>query len=437
MQTTSSVTVLYKLDQWLDTMRGADGYGGPVAHWWQNSLQFTGAGLDWRYEGIILGYLALWRKTRTQVWRDKAQRAADDLVRGQLPEGNFRNSAFELNPYTGGTPHESAADIGLLHLAKALRSTGDPAWETYCRAAKLNLEGYYLARLWDANAGHFRDNLTIPSFVPNKCATLCEALFALSELTGDANYIEQYMIPTLDKLLTLQVQEQPLRGAIYQNALRGTLVAKFFPYYAARCVPALVLGYHYTGRQQYADAAVEAMRFVFRWCFADGSFAQVVYPSGVNRYQQWIAGVGDILRAARMVEPFGLTLDLNASETWMLNGRQPCGGIGTAHGFEEQSTQRKPRALPEFRDVLPVCGWCDKAFRYLAETLSDDDGTVSALAANDPVSPTEVDCLLRGQHVRYREDATSMTLQRGKDLLYHWRKGASWADVCSREVMWK
>ena len=41
------------LDAWLDTMRSPDGYGGPVAHWWQNCLQFTGAGLDWRYEGII------------------------------------------------------------------------------------------------------------------------------------------------------------------------------------------------------------------------------------------------------------------------------------------------------------------------------------------------------------------------------------------------
>ncbi len=34
------------------------GYGGPVVHWWNHSLAYQGAGLDWRYEGIIDGYLS-------------------------------------------------------------------------------------------------------------------------------------------------------------------------------------------------------------------------------------------------------------------------------------------------------------------------------------------------------------------------------------------
>src|SRR5690242_5859072 len=35
------------LDAWLESMRGPGGYGGPVVHWWQQSLIYTGAGLDW------------------------------------------------------------------------------------------------------------------------------------------------------------------------------------------------------------------------------------------------------------------------------------------------------------------------------------------------------------------------------------------------------
>ena len=47
---------------WLETMRvapeahpaGGDvqrgGYGGPVVHWWRDSLRYCGPGFDWRYE---------------------------------------------------------------------------------------------------------------------------------------------------------------------------------------------------------------------------------------------------------------------------------------------------------------------------------------------------------------------------------------------------
>ncbi|MEZ4663016.1 MAG: hypothetical protein R2911_36170 [Caldilineaceae bacterium] len=38
-----------QLDRWLDTMRGPAGYGGPVVHWWQDSLHYAGrAGLALR-----------------------------------------------------------------------------------------------------------------------------------------------------------------------------------------------------------------------------------------------------------------------------------------------------------------------------------------------------------------------------------------------------
>ena len=73
---------LARLEAWLETMRGPSGalpYGGPVAHWWQQSLLYTGPGHDWRYEGIILGYLALWERTGENRWLTKACRAGDDV----------------------------------------------------------------------------------------------------------------------------------------------------------------------------------------------------------------------------------------------------------------------------------------------------------------------------------------------------------------------
>ena len=47
------------LERWPETMRDPDGYGGPVIQVWQQCLHYAGAGLDWRYEGIITGYLQL------------------------------------------------------------------------------------------------------------------------------------------------------------------------------------------------------------------------------------------------------------------------------------------------------------------------------------------------------------------------------------------
>ena len=95
MTTTAQIGLaLARLDAWFDTMRGTDGYTGPVSHWWQNSLLYTGIGLDWRYEGIIHGYLTLHERTGNRHWLEKAQRAGDDVVAGQLSSGHLAGSAL-------------------------------------------------------------------------------------------------------------------------------------------------------------------------------------------------------------------------------------------------------------------------------------------------------------------------------------------------------
>ncbi|MCP4536822.1 MAG: hypothetical protein GY832_06720 [Chloroflexi bacterium] len=427
MQTRIEQAVL-KLDAWLDSMRASDGYGGPVAHWWQNSLQFTGAGLDWRYEGIIIGYLNLYGRTDDEQWLDKARRAGDDLARGQLPSGNFRDSCFELNPHSGGTPHEAACDYALLRLAQVLRARGDNAWEQYALVAERNLRGYYLERLWDDEAGGFGNSPNYPAFTPNKSATTVEALFALATLQQDDKLIEQYALPTLDTILRHQApaSDYLLDGAIDQSSLAGKGSSRFFPFYVARCIPALLEGYSYTQHNRYLQAAQRAMSFVLRCRLPDGSFPQVVYGDGrTNRYPQWIAGVGDILRAMRLMSETGMEIRKDNTLTWMLNGQNQSGGIHTGHGFAAQVSQRKPTQLPEFRDVLPVCGWVDKAFRYLTSRVQGDLKLGKA-AANG----TESACVFRGQIAKYREDAVTIELWVGEEIVYQCRKGSAWAEIC-------
>ncbi|MGH2457605.1 MAG: hypothetical protein ACRDIY_01920 [Chloroflexota bacterium] len=415
------------LDAWLETMRGPGGYGGPVVHWWQQSLVFTGPALDWRYEGIIAGYLSLWERVGDARWLVKARRAGDDLVAGQLPDGHFAASAFELNPATAGTPHEAAADVGLLRLALALRTAGQSDWPDFAAAAERNLRRFYLGRLWDAEARAFRDSPTTSSFVPNKAATACEALFLLAEISGDAGPVEEYALPTLDRLLTHQARTAGnLDGAIAQNSLGARRVDKYFPIYIARCVPALVRGYRWTDDERFLDAAWRAMQFVARWRYPDGSFPTVVYPNRqVSRDPSWIAPLAEILRAADELTPFGFDADLGATLDRLLGGQDASGGIQTAGGFAAQAGGHLS-SLPDVRDLLHVAGWCDKAFRYLASQVGPVLPTAKSL-------PFESACVFQGRTARLLETPDRLEVWRGDDARYRWRKGAAWAEVAAPE----
>lgn len=420
-------TALARLDAWLETMRGPDGsggYGGPVAHWWQQCLLYTGPGFDWRYEGIIAGYVTLWQRTGENRWLAKAQRAGDDLLAGQLPNGHYRASSFEANPAAGGTPHEAACDAGLLLLALALRAAGVDGWKRYAGAAERNLQTYYIEKLWDPEARSFRDSPGVSSFVPNKAATACEALFLLAEVQEDEVWIERYVRPTLDRIVAYQVRDgSALDGAIAQNSIGPNLVEKYFPYYIARCVPALLRGYEWAKNEEYADAALRAMRFIARRIYPDGSLPAAVYPGGwVNRFPGWVAALGDVLRAADLCRPYGFDGDLDAARARLLAGQDASGGIQTATGFAAQTGGRLPD-LPDLRDLLHVVGWCAMAFRYLARNLIVEDLT------SIESQPYECECVFRGRRLSFRETGQDVQVWCQGRVIYHWRKNQPWVEL--------
>jgi hypothetical protein len=418
-------TAVAGLAAWLETTRGPDGYGGPVVHWWQQCLLYTGAGLDWRYEGIIAGYLQLWERTGDEGWLERARQAGDDLVAGQLASGHFPASAFEANPSTGGTPHEAACDVGLLLLAGTLRRAGRGGWEAYATCAEWNLRRCAIELLWDAEARSFGDGRHRPSFVPNKAATICEALFLLAQISGDACWVERYALSTLDRILEHQAPSGgTLGGAIAQNSFGARQVEKYFPLYIARCVPALLQGYRWKGNEAYADAALRAMRFIARWTGADGSLPAVIYPGRrVNHYPAWLAPLGDVLRAADDLRPLGFDADFSATEERLLAGQDPSGGIQTATGFEAQTGGRRSGA-PDLRDVLHVAGWGDKAFRY----LSSRAGPVLPPGRCEPFRTA---CVFRGLELELSETGSVLEAVGQRRLVYRWRKGARWAEVAT------
>jgi len=421
-------STILKIDIWLDTMRLNSGYGGPVAHWWNDCLNYAGVGLDWRYEGIIGGYLNLFERTGQSSWLDKAQQAGDDLVAGQLPNGNYQVSSFEINPKPGGTPHEAACDLALIKLAQTMRVHHISGWERYIETVEKNIQSYIIGQLWVPESKYFRNLINDPVFVPNKAATSLEAFLAWSEFSARNGWLDEYIIPTLDHILSCQVRHpgKLLDGAIYQS--KGDLQRQdwYFPLYNARCIPALIHGYQYTGEEKYRSAAEGAMNFIQRTQYDDGSFPQVIQSDNrILRYPQWIAGVGDILRAMTFLDPEKVEGSFLFALDWLLDGVLPSGGVRTALGFARKSSFKPRRfGLPDFRDLLAVVGWVDKAFHFLTSFASIEFRSSEVLP-----QPFERLCQYQMRKYTYFEDQQRIELRTNGGIHYRWLKGSPEVEI--------
>lgn len=417
--------VVTLMSGWFDSMRDSNGYGGPVSHWWRDSLRYCGSGIDWRYEGIILGYLTLWERTDDDEWLDRALRAADDVVDGQLATGNFRASAFERNPETVGTPHEAAVSVALLRLVAALDETECDA-DPYVEAARSNVK-WHEEVLWNEQDQTFSDSPGARSYVPNKIATTAEAFLDLACVRERDELIDARVVPAMDAVRDFQIQRGDTRGAIHQLAVprNGRIQGdgKFFPIYIARCIPPLLRVDEFVDDDRFEDTAIAAGEFLARTMNADGSFPAVVYADGSqNPYPRWIAALGDVLRAFDALAAAGHEFETEATERWLLEGFDDCGAFRTAYGFGRLHGVHDGWA---FRDVLHVAGWNDKAFRWLATRVSDDPTPHERSA----VSPMSHRCRLRGQAGVFTEDGSTVSFSPSESPApaYSWTKGDTWA----------
>lgn len=426
VQATHIAVAVARLEAWFEQQRGLDGYGGPVVHTTRHNLTYTGVGRDWRYEGIIAGYVRLWERTGEPRWLERAARAGDDLLVGQTQDSHFASSAFEHNPATAGLPHEPACDTALLLLAQALRRARRPEWRRYSDAAERNLRRFVIGQLWDEASRSFCAAPGQPLFAPESAAAIGEALFLLSDLTGDGVWAERYAVPTVRRICALQWTGGPLDGAIAQSSLRGQVADRYDPIAVARCIPTLLRAGDWSKADFYAERARRAMAFLLRWTDADGVMPSLIYRGPrVAHWPTWIAPLGELLRAAEALSAHGEHLDLVRVRTRLLDGQDPSGGIQTARGFARLSGAR-PGAPPDFRDLLHVAGWCDKALRALA-------GLVDGPLPEVETAPFETDCLFRGQSYCFRETATLVEATRGALVCYRWYKGAPWPEVAAPE----
>ncbi|MCY0878508.1 MAG: hypothetical protein OWU84_06180 [Firmicutes bacterium] len=410
------------LDQWLETMKQPQGYAGPVAHWWQACYQYVGPGLDWRYEGILAGYQRLWDLSRDERWRRRIDEAVGHLIAGQRPDGSYRNSRFEDNPGVLGTPHEAAATLGLLHVCRT-------ATHPDLRYAVVKSLNHLIDCLWDKPSQGFNDAPGVLGRVPNKLATLAEVLMAGAEWLGEESWLA-YARSALDDIVRFQVKAGRYQGAVHQWATGPALTGdgRFFPYYIARCVPALVEGARIFHAPSYREAAELIGDFLLRTRHDDGSWPQLLYQHGGGvEYPHWVAPLADILYALWCL---GRPLPA-ASLAYLRQGQLPSGGFVTAEGFCARFDGRR-RPARSYLDVTPVVGWNDKVLRLLTALLSDrPEGWPRVPIADEAtVVPVWVD-----QEVgQFRETPEAMAIGGKRGLAFFWEKKASWA-VLRGEVM--
>lgn len=393
------------LDAWFESMRGPLGYGGPVTHWWESSLLYCGPKFDWRYEGVIIGYLNLFDNTGDQFWLERALRAADDVRRAQMPSGNYLNSSFQQGPIEGGTPHEAAVDVGLLELALRLKGLGDPCWHEYQQTAWRNLHGFHIERLWNGHA--FRDQPWNRTLVANKNATTLEALLLYQKLCDED--LERYILPTAEFVMSAQVTDHSCPyhgGTVHLGTGRQRLVIGI---YTARCASALMRLYEMIPDPRYLRSAVGMGDYLLKLITPDGThFGH--YPDGRTiTHPTWISPSGDLLRALLLLQPYTDVPESAISRLVdvLVRYRQPAGGIPTSRGLGRKGATGPIREkLPDFRDVLPVVGWCDKAFRGL--TMRSDSIEIKPGIAM--MGMTSEPCHWFGNATSYLEDQDEISV---------------------------
>lgn len=408
---------LGRLHGWFNGVRQRDGYGGPVVHWWRHSLRYTGPGLDWRYEGILAGYAQLADAYPEARWQEARDRAMEDLKAGQADNGSYRGSRFEQNPGTDGTPHEAAATLGLL---RAMRR--HPYADAFMPIVERSLE-HHIEVFWDERRQSFNDHPTAVGFVPNKLATLAEALIDWNQYGGPEAALDKAKA-ALDTVLHYQTSSGRWRGAVHQYAPGGLGGdGRFFPYYNARCIPPLLRAAEVLGDDSYRHAALAIIEFLDATMHADGSWPQIVYARGrVADGPRWMAGVADILRSYWLT---GAAVPRRALER-LLQGQLASGAFATADGFGGMAE------MPDWHDLVPVAGWNDKAFRFLVEWL----GSGANLQAEPTLGTEQREVRIGRVRGVWRESGQALELfDRDGGLLYRWNKSEPWAWAASSAIV--
>ncbi len=445
---TDTATAISRLDAWLASM-GGPVPGGPVVGLRGVSMAFAGPGFDWRIEALLDAWCTLHARTGDARFLDRVEAALRALAAAQLPNGAFRNSAFEFNPFEGGMPHEPAIVAAGLRARAVLLAAGRPAPAEFGAAAERFVERRLMSELWNRSLRTFNDWLQseYDTFAPASVAASVETLLGWSAMAGQAPQCAPYIEGAAASLLAVQRSGGALDGA-FPASNRGGDSAN--PYLAARVLPALAALHRHTGDAKYRESAERLDGFLRRTERAEGGWPFLVHagrpPTDGPVFAGGAAGI-EVCRARAGLAPASSPRTL----AFVLAQQSEAGGFGTATGFPGGHGRR-----PDWRDVVPVAGWNAMILHRLALDAAGPLPSVPAPGAvrrevrvnGHPAVWTETADGFAMLNIEHRTSNTehrttdaepgTRNSERGTpspeppdaaSLLYAWKRGAGWAGV--------
>jgi hypothetical protein len=404
-------TAVGRLEGWLATMGGPDGYYGPVVGLRGVSMAWCGIGHDWRWEGLLEGWTALHRRTQDPLYLGRMDAALRALQSAQLANGAFCNSYFENNPFEGGMPYEPALMASVVRTLQYMKEIAHPWPAGTAEMVERFVEERLIKELWNKVLKTFNNWLQsdFERYSPPAVAAIVETLYGYAKLTDSSERLTPYIQGAANSLLACQFRDGPLAGALPLSNQKGSEVS---PCMAARSLPAFALVQQQTGDLRFAAAGDALARFVSNSLLPEGGISYMTFASRPPRKTPLFVGAtADTLRSLERAGRHDAAL-LRTQLTWLLSQQTASGAFDTAVGFDDG---RGSKRLPDWRDVIPVCGWADKVYGLLAGLVETPVSTISSGPVNRVVR-------VRGEEAVFMEDNDSMTLRSKKTEWFVWRK---------------
>lgn len=405
---------LGRLMAWLDTMRTGTGHGGPVVGLRGVSMACCMAGFDWRWEGLLDGWIELHRRTGEPVWLDRMDEALRTIASAQLANGTFRNSCFEFNPFEGGMPHEPAMIAAALRARARLVSEGRTPPAAFDEAVARFVSERLVRELWSKLLRTFKNWMQsdFERCTPSAVAAAVEVLDAWTAISGDTHAHDAHLEGAGASLLAAQLRQGPAAGG-FPSTHPGPASAN--PYLSARILPALERLFARTNDARYSECALRAADFLRRHARPGGGFPFLVHTDRpATAAPVFVGATAGVLVALHRAGQAGAVPE-DPHIRFVLAHQSSAGGFDTAEGFDARRG-----AAPDWRDVVPVCGWADKIHHLLAILGGHPAGGGPTGRVSRPVR-------VRGGDALYEEDDGRMRISAGDRVFLEWHKGRPWA----------
>lgn len=419
IDTTQLAAAQGRLETWLAGMHGPEGYYGPVIGFRGTSMGYAGPGFDWRYEGLLDGWLAHNRLAPDALLLGRMESALAELCRARLADGTLRCSYFESNPFEGGMPHEPILMASALRVRAALLSAGRPVNPEFEEHVDRFVRSRLVRELWNKGLKTFNNWLQseYESYSPTAVAAIVEVLDAYEAARGPQPDLDPLIRGAADSLLATQITSGPLAGALPVSNRRGAPVN---PALAARCLTAFEVLARRLADPRLRQAADGLEAFLAGVARRDGGFPCLVSRDRpAAEYPVFVGAAASVLTAlarSGRLDAKWLAPHLD----FILAQQSVTGAFNTAVGF---GNTRGKSTRPDWRDLLPVCGWVDKVYHLLALL---NPGTMTPTA----VSAARSEVTVRGTPAVFEEGDSVMRLtgSSGK-VWFEWEKRTKWPRV--------